>query len=434
MHADLYRLLNQIVLYLPSAARHSSLLKTTDRCVMCGMCLPHCPTYHLTRDEAESPRGRIALIQGVLSGRLEQTARLETHLDHCLGCRACEAVCPSGVPYGEIIDGARAALSEQAPPAPRWRRLAWGWVTGVISDRRRLYRAARALRFYQRSGLRRLARLTGLTRRGSLGRLDALLPPLPTPRAWPAQLPAQTEPRGEVGLFLGCVSDVADRATLDAAARLLTRLGYRVHLPEGQTCCGALHLHQGDPATAQALAQRNRAAFKAHALETIISVASGCGATLAEYPGQNGAALGAPVRDISAFLHGVSWPEDIRFAPLRKKVAVQDPCSLTHVLRQNQAPYSLLARIPEIELIALPDNRRCCGAAGSYMLTQPAMAEKLRDEKIAALKASGAEILLTSNIGCALHLRAGLRAAGMEIEVMHPIALLARQLRTAGTV
>lgn len=398
---------------------------------MCGMCLPHCPTYHLTRDEAESPRGRIALIQGVLSGRLEQTPRLEAHLDHCLGCRACEAVCPSGVAYGEIIDGARAALAEQRPPAPRWRRLAWHWTTGVIADRRRLYRAARLLRLYQRSGLQQLARLTGLTRRGTLGRLDALLPPLPAPCAWPSQLPAQAEPRGEVGLFLGCVSDVADRATLDAAAQLLTRLGYRVHVPAAQTCCGALHLHNGDPATARTLAQRNSAAFKAHTLEAIITVASGCGATLAEYPAQDGAALGAPVRDISTLLNTLDWPEELRFAPLHKKVAVQDPCTLTHVLRQNQAPYSLLARIPQIELIALPDNRRCCGAAGSYLLTQPAMAEKLRDEKIAALKASGAEILLTSNIGCALHLRAGLRAAGMEIEVMHPVALLARQLETA---
>ena len=399
---------------------------------MCGLCLPHCPTYLKTRDEAESPRGRISLIQGLNSGRLPYSEKLAGHLDRCLTCRACEAVCPSGVRYGEIIDGARAALSEQRPPAPRWRQLAWRWATRAVSDRRRLYRDTRLLRLIQKSGLQTLARLSGLSRRGTLARLDALLPPLQPLPAWPKYIPALGPARGNVGLFLGCASDAVDRDTLNAAVQILTRLGYGVHLPAAQTCCGALHLHAGEAATARSLAQRNLAAFNAQSFDAIITVASGCGATLAEYPRNNGNAFTAPVRDISDFLNDIDWPDDIHCAPLPEKVAVHDPCTLSHVLRKQQAPYSLLARIPQIVLIALPDKHRCCGAAGSYMLSQPDMAESLRADKIAALKHSGAEILLTSNIGCALHLRAGLRAAGSDVEIMHPVTLLARQMKSTG--
>ncbi len=400
---------------------------------MCGLCLPHCPTYHKTRDEAESPRGRISLIQGLNSGHLPYSEKLAGHLDRCLSCRACEAVCPSGVRYGEIIDGARAALAEQRPPAPRWQRLAWRWTTRLLAERSQLYRATRALRLIQKSGLQTLARFSGITRRGQLARLDALLPPLQALPAWPQYIPARGAARGDVGLFLGCASDAVDRDSLNAAITLLTRLGYGVHLPAAQTCCGALHQHAGESATANEFAQRNLAAFNAQPLAAIISVASGCGATLADYPRAHGNAFTAPVRDISEFLNDISWPEDIRCAPLPKKVAVHDPCTLTHVLRKQQAPYSLLARIPQIDLIPLADNRRCCGAAGSYMLSQPDMAESLRDDKITALKDSGADILLTSNIGCALHLRAGLRAAGMDIEIMHPVTLLARQIKKANS-
>lgn len=414
---------------MPLATRHSSLLKATDRCVMCGMCLPHCPTYQISRDEGESPRGRISLIQGLVNGRLALNPRLEAHLDHCLGCRACESVCPSGVSYGEIIDGGRAVIHERQASSPVPHLL-----NSLVTKPARLRLLGHALRFYQRSGLQWLARVSGATRAAGLARTDALLPPLAPLTAWRDYYPPAGEQRGEVALFLGCFAGFADRFTLNAAIRILTRIGYGVRIPAQQTCCGALHLHQGDVQTAQSLAQRNSDAFNALPANAIITTASGCSVTLAEYPQNDFPRLETSVRDINEFLAGLPWPKEIALAPLVKRVAVHDPCSLTHVLHQAKNPYRLLSRIPGIELLALPDNRNCCGAAGSYMLTEPQIADRLRDDKIVALQKLEAEILVTSNLGCALHLRAGIRAAGLNIEVMHPVALLARQMQVVRSI
>ncbi|MEJ2565948.1 MAG: (Fe-S)-binding protein [Gammaproteobacteria bacterium] len=402
------------------------LLTATDRCVMCGMCLPHCPTYQIARDEGESPRGRIALIQGLANGRLALTPRMEDHLEHCLGCRACEAMCPSGVAYGEIIDGGRALLHQLSKTEPRPRLL-----YSLVPRPRRLRLFGRILRLVQLSGLQALARGTGMTRVLSLGRLDALLPRLAPLPSWRAYSPPTGRQRGEVALFLGCFADFADRPTLNAAVRVLTRLGYGVHIPPRQSCCGALHLHQGDRHIAGHLAECNAAAFNGLQVDAIIHAASGCGATLTEYPRNDFPQLDAPIHDISTFLAANPWPEETGLAPLPKRVAIHDPCSLSHVLRQAGAPYQLLARIPGLEIVALPDNRRCCGAAGSYMLTQADVADRLRDDKIKALRTLDAQILATSNPGCALHLRAGIKAAGLNIAVMHPIEVLARQLDAA---
>jgi glycolate oxidase iron-sulfur subunit len=395
---------------------------------MCGMCLPHCPTYQISRDEGESPRGRIALIQGLANGRLALNARLESHLDHCLGCRACEAVCPSGVAYGEIIDGGRAVIYEQSKIAPTPRLL-----FSLVPRPRRLRLFGRLLRLLQRSGLQTLARGIGVTRALGLARLDALLPPLAPLPAWRNYYPPLGNKRGEAALFLGCLADFADRPALNAAVHLLTRTGYGVHIPRGQTCCGALHLHQGDRRIARHLAECNAAAFNSLRVDAIINTASGCGATLVEYARHDFPGLAAPVRDINTFLAELPWPAELSPTPLAKRVAVHDPCSLGHVLHQAKSPYQLLARIPELESVALPDNCRCCGAAGSYMLSQPEIADRLRDDKIAALRALDADILATSNPGCALHLRAGIKAAGLNIPVMHPVALLSRQLQVASS-
>lgn len=396
---------------------------------MCGMCLPHCPTYQIMRDEGESPRGRIALIQGLANGRLALNERLENHLDHCLGCRACEAVCPSGVPYGEIIDGGRALIRQtrQKSSSPQ------DVLTGVVKHRGLLRWLGRALRLYQRSGLQSFIRTTGIARTFGLGRLDALLPPINPLGAWRPYHPPSGEARGEVALFLGCFAEFADRPALNAAILILTRLGYGVHIPAAQACCGALHLHQGDAQTARDLAQRNADAFNALRVDAVISTASGCGATLAEYPQTHFPRIQTPIRDISEFLAGVPWFDEITFAPLARRVAIHDPCSLSHVLHKANYPYDLLKRIPKLEMMPLPDNRRCCGAAGNYMLTQPEIADRLRDDKIAALRSLNADILVTSNLGCALHLRAGIRAAGLHIEAMHPVALLARQLQATSS-
>ncbi len=396
-----------------------------DRCVKCGMCLPHCPTYHLTRDESESPRGRIALIQGLTGGQLAFSEKLGTHLENCLKCRACERVCPSLVPYGELIDGALTHIArEVAPPTARRLRL-----LNLITQRTTLRTFAMLLRVYQRSGLRALLRGSGLLKLLGLARHDGLLPSLPSAHTWQTYYPAQNTARGDVALFTGCIADAFDQATSRAAIQVLTQLGYGVHVPPTQRCCGALHLHNQQPEQASALAQENLTAFGALDVQAIISTASGCGATLSEYANDPRATgFTHKVVDISAFIASIRWPDNVTLSPLKACVAVHDPCSLTHVLRQHAQPYALLRKIPDIELVCLPDRARCCGAAGSYMLTHPTQADTLRDEKLVGIEQLGAQILVTSNIGCALHLAAGLREKNLSIEVMHPITLLARQL------
>lgn len=394
------------------------------------MCLPHCPTYGLTLNEAESPRGRIALVQALAARRLEPDPSLTRHLDRCLSCRACERMCPSEVPYGRLIADARRLIQEQRPRnRPFTERLLVGALTRSPGPRSLLRHAAR---FYQRSGLRYLAGRLPLAANG-ISRLDGLLPPMPPAHALPRYAPATGAERGRVALFTGCTGALLDQELLEATVRLLNRCGYGVHIPRAQGCCGALHHQQGEAEGFAALARRNLQAFAELEVEAVVFVASGCGAMLAEYaewletPGAE--AFSAQIREVSAFLADLQWPGDLRFAPLPETVAVHDPCSLRNVLRQSEAPYRLLSRIPQIRLHPLPQNDRCCGAAGAYVLEEPTTADALREPKIRALATSGARRLVSANIGCALHLADGARRAGLEVEVTHPVVLLARQIR-----
>lgn len=398
-----------------------------DQCVKCGLCLPHCPTYRKTQDEGDSPRGRIALMQALAEDRLPAGGRLTVHLDRCLACRACERACPSGVHYGPLLDSARALLRPGERPSPLQRRLL-AWAAAGRGVRRA---TGWLLRFYQRSGLRGLARSSGLLRALGLERAERLLPVrAAAPGVRPDYIPPRGAERGRVALFVGCMTDLFTPETLDAAIRLLTVAGYGVHLPPGQGCCGALHLHAGALTEADALARRNLAAFNALRLDAVLYTASGCGATLREYPApaaQGGFA--APVQDVTRFLAGLDWPADVSFEPLARRAAIQDACLQRNVLRDVAPPHELLRRIPALEIVALAGNDQCCGAAGAYMLEQPELSDALRADKLAALEGCGAEILVSSNLGCALHLAAGLRARGRDIEVVHPVRLLERQLR-----
>lgn len=410
-----------------------------DQCVKCGLCLPHCPTYAKTRDEGDSPRGRIALMQGLAEGHLDAAGRLEFHLDRCLACRACEQVCPSGVRYGRLIDAARAMIEQRRrPPLPArlTRRLG---RDQIVMRPRRLRAAARLLRLYERSGLQRVARGSGLLRALGLSRLDALLPRIPSQRAFRAYYPAEGEERGRVALFTGCLGNVFERDALRASIRLLNHCGYGVHVPPRQGCCGALHLHGGESAGAAGLARHNIATFNALDVEAVVYTSSGCGATLAEYgdwvadaDGGERRGLDAPAVDLSRFITSRDGLRGDTPAPLNGRIAVHDPCTLRNVVRAADSPYELLSRIPGAAVTPLAGNARCCGAAGSYMLTQPEMAGRLREDKLTALRELNPDVLVTSNIGCALHLAAGIREAGMDIEVVHPVVLLERQMRGAG--
>jgi glycolate oxidase iron-sulfur subunit len=375
----------------------ASLLAETGRCVACGLCLPYCPTYRKTQSEADSPRGRILLTQAVMQGALPMNAQYIAHIDLCLTCRACEKACPNHVPYGDIVDEARALISKQRP----------------LSLRQRIFAHLVAHPVWWRLG--------GISLRlANMLCINKLVPAVPTVSRqyrWKARYQAPRQV-AEVSLFLGCATSVLEAETLAAAIFVLNRLGYTVHVPSAQTCCGGLHRQNGDKAGAEILEQRNLAAFGEM---PVLAVASGCGARLIEtMPGR--------VQDISAFLAKASGWDAIELQPLQAMIAVHDPCTLRNGMHAEQHPYSLLKHIPGVDIRSLPDNGQCCGGAGSYMLTQPRMAQRLRDDKIEACRLLGPDFLATSNIGCSLHLAQGLQAAGLKTSLAHPVALLARQM------
>ncbi len=406
----------------------AKLVSDADRCVMCGLCSPSCPTYLKTRNEAESPRGRVALINAFASGQLAVTARLLAHVESCLLCRACEAICPSGVEVTALIDRARAEVATDRHRSQRQRVFDL-----VLNNPRWLRLSGRALRWGERSGLRAFARYSGAMKATGLNTVDDRLPEIPAQLRLRRYYPAAGEPRGDVAMFRGCATAVLDMATLLDATHVLNRLGINVHVPPDQVCCGALHHHDGAPEVAESMAKKNVRAFDQQNVDAIVSVASGCTAMLADYETLWHGVAGTPafaskVTDINRFLIQTSWPAGTVVAPLRKRVAVHLPCSQAFGLSDATSTAELLRKIPDVDLVALPGNKICCGAAGSHMLTHSDMADALLADKLAELKKIAPDILVTSNIGCALHFRHGLKNAGLDVEVLHPVALLRRQM------
>ncbi len=394
------------------------ILKEADHCVKCGLCLPHCPTYRLSRDEGESPRGRLTLIQALASGSLEPGDGMRRHLSNCLACRACESACPSGVSYGELIDEANHLLFARGLTRPDpLARLVARQAAGPLGHRlARLYRQSGLAALTDRLPNRRLRRLNAL--------LPGTLPGLPAPRPF---YPALGERRAATALFLGCVGRVAERRALYAAIRVLTRLGHDVHLPPTQGCCGALAWHGGDRDEAERLAKVNRDAFDGVGVEAVLTLSSGCGAQLADYS-RLGIGLRAPVIDASHYVANLPWPEKAALAPLPgTRVALHTPCSLKHGMKQARGAAELLARIPGLAVEPL-EGLACCGAAGSHMLTHAELADAVRAPMLDRVEALAPDQVVSSNVGCALHLAAGLRGRGLSLDVAHPLELVDRQL------
>ena len=413
------------------------IIKESNQCVSCGLCLPHCPTYRVLKSEADSPRGRIALMNGAANGRIPLNARFVQHMDRCLTCRACEAVCPNRVAYGQLIDEARALIANQPESAAIIRKstIRSALERLLLAQPIRLDRLRRLFYFMQKRKALQWLRKSRLVGKSRLLKFAVQLPLVKFPYVaaaegenavsnfWQPVYPAQGEARGEVALFLGCVARLTDVATLNAGIYVLNRLGYTVHVPSDQVCCGAIHQHSGDLEQANDLARRNQSVFAK--FKTVIGSASGCGVQLLE---SGVAGEQAHIMDISRFLVTAGGWESVDIAALPQKILVHEPCSLRNVLRDQAYPYRLIARIPGVEAVPLAGNDQCCGAAGTYFIDQPKIADMLLKDKLDAIRESAAQHLVTSNIGCAMHIANGLYEQGIDVEVLHPVTLLARQM------
>ncbi|TAK62660.1 (Fe-S)-binding protein [Methylobacter sp.] len=403
----------------------NNLLADADLCVKCGLCLPHCPTYNKTQNENESPRGRIALIQAWAGGHLETSKKLVEHIDNCLLCRSCERACPAVVPYGRLINNFREQIRTE-----RDSTLAVSLLKRVSHSKAAEHLAQSGLKFYQTTRLQKAARLLKLPGLLRLDKVDRLLPDYHEPTPLEPYYPAIIEARGNVGLFIGCMGSLLDHETVEAAIKVLTTAGFNVLIPEQQTCCGALDLHDGDNETFERLAAINCSAFTDKNLNAIVTIASGCGSQMQEY---QQAEFAEKIVDISQFLIKSGCDLSDQLTPLTASVCLHTPCSLKNVMHEEQGALKLLQQVPDIKITALPASIQCCGSAGSYMLDHPLMAQALLNDLLGAALEHSPEYLVSSNIGCALHISAGLRERGIALEVLHPVALIARQLKCKQT-
>jgi glycolate oxidase iron-sulfur subunit len=414
-----------------------------NRCVRCGLCLPTCPTYVETLVETSGPRGRIALIKAVAEERLDLLSPGFVHqMSECLDCRACEAVCPSGVEYGRILEPARTQVVRAlAPERPWWSRLGRTLLIGGLFGHLDLMRAAAwLLRLYQRSGLRDLVRRSGVLRVLGLQDLEALAPPISDHFFIPRdqRFAPAGDARATAFLHAGCIMHVAFAAWNEATVRVLNAASIAVIVPRDQGCCGAITVHAGEMARGRELAKRNIAAFERSGADVYVINAAGCGSALKEY-GElfhgdpaweaRATAFSAKVRDVLEYLDEVGLP-DGALRPLRGVVTYQDACHLAHAQRITAPPRRLLAQIPGLEVREMNESSLCCGSAGIYNVTQPEMAQRLQQRKVERIVEVAPEIVATANPGCALQIRNGLDRAGHgAIAVKHVVELLDESLR-----
>jgi glycolate oxidase iron-sulfur subunit len=432
----------------------SDFRRKLDQCIHCGLCLPACPTYSINQLEMDSPRGRIALMRAAADGRIGLDGAFQEHIDLCLGCRACETACPSGVQYGLLLETAKAALAGTTPGAapkgdatsrssPLASRISqtiqrFG-LRELMPHRDRLRLLARGLWLYQRLGLKKIAARVLPKLPPALTTMEGMAPPVDLgylDESRPA--PAIGPQRGKVAFFTGCVQDAFLAGVNRATVRVLQRNGYEVHFPQGQTCCNAAALHSGDTAQAHDLARQNIDAFLRDEYLAIINNAGGCGAALKGYDhlladdpvyAERARAFVAKVKDISEFLadHLHNPPTGY----VQARITYVDSCHLRHGQKISKQPRALLRSIPGIELVELAQPDMCCGSAGIYNLVQPAMANQVLDAKLADVRATDAAIIVAANTGCYMQMVYGVQRGGLNATVLHVVELLERSYANA---
>ena len=416
------------------------------KCVHCGLCLQNCPTYLETGLETESPRGRLYLIRARAEGRIQATENFLGHIELCLLCRNCEAVCPSGVPFGRIMQAERAQVLTQRRVPWLERALRNLVFRRLLPHQGRLAFIAGLLRLYQRSGLQRLLRRSGLLRAlpSSFAQMEAMLPLLSGPffALQPEVTPAKGRAVARVAFFSGCVMPLLYGEVNAATVRVLAHNGCEVVLPQAQVCCGSLHGHSGERQGARELARRNVDAFLAAAesarWDAIVVNAAGCGATLKEYGellhddpvySERARRFSEMVYDISEYLATLELRGPLGAVPI--KATYQDSCHLAHGQRVTRQPRSLLQSIPGLDLVEMQSPDQCCGSAGVYNITRSEFSGRLLDSKMADVASTRAEVVVTANPGCMLQLSLGMQRAGLSGRVVHLVEVLDRAYSAA---
>lgn len=444
--------------------RHTHTYDLMRQCIHCGFCLPTCPTYAVLGVEMDSPRGRIYQMQAVAEGRMAISPDFVEHMYCCLGCRACETACPSGVQFGQLIEAAREQIQLEVaePPAggapapavatnPAERALRRLFFDLMLPSRLFTSLVFAGLKIYQRSGLQRLAHSSGLLQllnglptpfQGKLALPEALMPGAGG-ELLPGPLAEITPPGGprryRVGFVSGCIMDQVYRDINEATIRVLAANGCEVVTPISQRCCGALHVHAGEGERGRQLARHNIDIFERYACDAIIINSAGCGSNLKEYGhllrddpiyAERARAFSSLVKDISEFL--VSIETQVHMGELPCTVAYHDACHLAHGQKVRQQPRQLLGRIPGLKLVPLKEADWCCGSAGIYNITNQEMAGKLLERKMQHIVASGARVIATGNPGCMMQIALGARERGLQLRIVHPVQLLDEAYRAGG--
>lgn len=408
-----------------------------DTCVHCGFCLPVCPTYVLWNEEMDSPRGRIYLMKLAADGQATINPQWVGHFDTCLGCMACMTACPSGVDYGKLIEATRAQI-ERKHDRGFAERLFRKFIFGLFTRPDRLHALRWPLLLYQRTGFQKLLRGSGALKifPSRWRAMEALLPRLPNAERVAEVTPAQGKKRVRVGLLLGCVQREFFPNVNVATARVLSAEGCEVVAPEFQPCCGALMVHAGEEEAALQLARRTIDAFERAEVDFVVTNAAGCGSNLRDYGhllrddaqyAERAKQFAAKCADICEIL--AVLPPIAKRHPLRARVAYHDACHLQHAQGVRLQPRSVLAQIPELEILEIAESAVCCGSAGIYNLVQPDAANALGDRKAQNITPLKADVVVTGNPGCILQLRASLARVGSRVPVVHTVQLLDASLR-----
>lgn len=428
-------------LNMPSAfdSHQPPALPLIEQCVHCGFCLPACPTYALWGEEMDSPRGRIYLMKMALEGATPLSKNFVSHMDTCLCCVACMPACPSGVDYSKLIEATRAQIARNYP-RPAAQKLHRHFLFAIFTHPARLQFLRGPLLAYTKSGLQSILRAIGLFRLlpKSVAAMDTLLPPVKPIENIPAVTPAQGEKRRRVGLLLGCVQRTFFSHVNAATLRVLSAEGCEVVAPPEQTCCGALCVHAGEEPAALDFARAAINVFEQVQVDTIVINAAGCGSNMKEYAhllrndpvyADRAKTFSAKCRDVSELL--AELPPRATRHPLPARVAFHDSCHLQNAQRITQQPRALLAQIPSLVLVEVPEPAICCGSAGIYNLVQPEAAAQLGARKAHHIAALPADIVATGNPGCILQLQSSLSRTARPLPVVHSIQLLDASLRAA---